>query len=155
MKRSATKKVYIGSDHAGFFLKQDLKRYLERLGILYEDVGSMRYEPKDDYPDIALAVARKVVKEGARGILICDSGVGVCIVANKVKGVRAANVFTVGMARHTREDNDSNVLCLGQEYIKKALARRIVKAWLAAPFSRKKRHVRRVGKIKKIEKGAL
>lgn len=145
-------KVYIGSDHAGWRLKEQLKKYLTAIGVEFEDLGNTKLDPKDDYPDYAEKVAQRVAKEKERGILICDSGVGVAIVANKVKGIRAVNAQSEKVARRSREDDDTNVLCLGQDYVSPALAKKIMTAWLRTLFSTAPRHQRRVDKIKRIEK---
>ncbi|MDA2922799.1 RpiB/LacA/LacB family sugar-phosphate isomerase [Patescibacteria group bacterium AH-259-L07] len=140
--------IFIGSDHAGFTLKQELKKYLDTLGIKCEDAGNIVFDPTDDYPDFSYAVARKVRKtRGARGILICDSGVGVCMAANKVSGIRAVNAYNIKIAEKSREHNNSNILCLGQDYMSSRQAEKIVKAWLETKFSAATRHHRRVDKI--------
>jgi ribose 5-phosphate isomerase B len=144
-------KIYLGSDHAGFRLKGELKEYLAGLGIPHEDLGNLAYEPTDDYPDYAVKVAEKVASTGDRGVIICDSGVGVCIAANKVKGIRAANATSPRMARMSREHNNTNVLCLGQDYMSAEEAREILDAWLSTEFSHEQRHHRRVDKIASIE----
>lgn len=142
-------KIFIGSDHAGFTLKQELKKYLDTLGIKCEDVGNTVFDPTDDYPDIAYAVADKVRKtKGARGILICDSGVGVCMTANKVSSIRAVNAYNIKIAKKSREHNDANMLCLGQDYMSLRQAKKIVNTWLETKFSTETRHHRRVDKIK-------
>lgn len=145
-------KIYIGSDHAGYSLKEGLKEHLSGLGIPFEDLGNLIHEPGDDYPDYALRVAEKVASTGSRGVIVCDSGVGVCIAANKIKGVRAVNASSSRIARMSREHNDTNVLCLGQDYLSPDEAREILDAWLSTEFSHEERHHRRVEKIKDIEK---
>jgi RpiB/LacA/LacB family sugar-phosphate isomerase len=142
--------IYIGSDHAGFRLKEYIRIYLSKTGYCPVDVGNEKYEPGDDYPDYALKVARKVSQSGRRGIIVCDSGVGVCITANKIKNVKAVNPTNTLVARMSREHNNTNILCLGQNYIKPLLAKRIINIWLKTKFSREKRHHRRVDKIDKI-----
>ena len=144
-------KIFIGADHAGFKLKQVLKKYLTTLGVRYEDLGNLKFDPGDDYPDFAKRLAQQVSQtKNARGILICDSGIGVCIVANKVKNIRAANVDTLKLAKKSREHNNANVLCLGQDYLKTAQAKKIVNVWLSTKFSSVARHRRRVNKINKL-----
>lgn len=149
--------IYIGSDHRGYKLKEALKAYLTELGLTYEDMGALSYDPNDDYPDYAVLVAKKVAEnppaggEENRGILICGSGVGVDIVANKFKGIRSALCFDVLQAKASRNDDNTNVLSLPADYIDENLAKEIVKIWLETPFSDEERHVRRVEKIKKIE----
>lgn len=149
---SQTPHIIIGSDHAGFHLKEEIKQYLDRKNISYVDLGNKNYVRTDDYPDVAHAVATKVAKIKSVGILLCHNGVGVCIVANKVKGIRAVNAPSVTIAKESRRDDDTNILCLGGEHISVSLAKRIIKTWLETPFSRAKRHHRRVAKIKKLDR---
>ena len=144
------KVIYIGSDHAGFKLKEYIKIYLSKTGYEPVDMGNEKYEPGDDYPDYAAKVAKKVSGTGRRGIIICDSGVGACIAANKIKNIRAVNPTNTIVARMSREHNNTNILCLGQNYIKPPLARKILKIWLETGFSREERHHRRVDKINRI-----
>ncbi len=145
------KTIYIGSDHAGYTLKNYLRTYLARLGYNVIDMGNEKYEPGDDYPDYSLKVAGKVSKTGDPGILICGSGVGACVTANKVKGIRAVNAADPFIARQSREHINTNVLCLGQNYISADLARKIVNAWLETDFSTDERHRRRVSKVDAIQ----
>ncbi len=145
--------IYIGSDHRGYKLKEILKNYLRELNYVWEDLGANELNPDDDYPDFALAVAKKVAEdlENNRGILICGSGVGVDIVANKVRGIRSALCFDVKQAQMSRNDDNANVLSLPADYISESLAKEIVKTWLETPFSGSEHYVRRTEKIKKIE----
>lgn len=146
-------KIFIGSDHAGFKLKEQIKKYLTKLKVKYEDLGNQQFDPTDDYPDYAKKVAQKVAKtKNNKGILICDSGAGMCIAANKVKGIRAVNAYTPKIAIKSRQHNNTNILCLGQSYISSSQAKKIIKVWLQTKFSRGARHCRRVNKIKQIEK---
>ena len=151
--------LYLGADHAGFALKEHLKKFLERKGYTVVDVGAKKLIKTDDYPDYAKKVAKKVQKDGM-GILCCGSAEGVCIAANKVKGIRAVAVRNVQLAKLSREHNDANVLCLaGGKMVKPApgltlsnkTAEQITLAWLKTPFSKAKRHVRRVNKIKRMD----
>ena len=144
--------LYLGADHAGFNLKEELKKYLEELGYEYEDLGNQRLEPKDDYPDFALAVAEKVVETGEKGILICATGLGMAMVANKVKGIRAAVCWDDFTALQSRQHNDSNILCLGGKVTDLETAKKLVRIWLETEFTKEERHVRRLEKIKDIEK---
>ncbi len=148
-------KVFIGADHAGFALKEKVKAYLTELKVLYVDCGNEQLEPADDYTDYAYRVAKKAARTNSRGILICNSGVGMCIAANKVKGVRAVNASSPKLAKASRQDNDSNVLCLGQGFLTEQAAKKIVFAWLNAKFSPFPRYKRRLNKIKHIENGKL
>ncbi len=146
-------KIFIGTDHAGFLLKEHLKRYLELKKISVIDVGAMKLEHTDDYPDYASSLAQRVIKEkGSKGLLLCGSGQGVCIAANKVKGTRAALVWNEKSAMLSRQDDDANILCLPARLISKKQAERIVDVWLKTPFSKLARHTRRIKKIKKKEK---
>ena len=143
-------RIGIGSDHAGFDLKEEIKGLLEELGHEYEDVGCFD-KGSVDYPDIAYTVAKGVMSgEYDLGILICGTGVGMSIVANKVKGIRAALCLDPFTARKAREHNDANVLCLGGWLLGSRLAREVARAFLEAEFQGG-RHERRVGKIKAIE----
>jgi len=145
--------LYIGADHRGYNLKEALKVYLRELNYVWEDLGAKELNPNDDYPDFALAVAKKVAEnpEENRGILICGSGVGVDIVANKIKGIRSALCFDAKQARISRNDDNVNVLSLASDFISEGLAKEIVKIWLETPFSGLEHHARRIEKIKKIE----
>lgn len=145
--------IYFGADHRGYNLKEALKIYLKELSFEFEDLGAKELIPDDDYPDYATLVAKKVSEdpENNRGILICGSGVGVDIVANKFKGVRSALLFNVEQARMSRNDDNANVLSFSADFIDENSAKEILKIWLETPFSRLERHVRRVEKIKKIE----
>jgi len=143
--------VYLGADHAGFHLKEELKKYLEELGYEYEDLGNQQLEPKDDYPDFALAVAKKVAASGEKGILICATGFGMAMAANKVKGIRASVCWDEFTALQSRQHNDANILCLGGKVIDSETAKKVVRIWLETEFTGDERHVRRLGKIKEIE----
>src|SRR3989338_7989086 len=106
--------IYIGSDHAGFALKEEIKKYLSELGIDFEDVGAKTLDPRDDYPDFAKRVAENVVgHKGSRGIMVCSTGLGSCITVNKVNGARGTSAWNEDTARQAREHLDANVLCLG------------------------------------------
>lgn len=143
-------RIAIGSDHAGYDLKQDLIQFLISEGYEVIDVGT---DSRDscDYPDFARAVCEKVVSgEAARGVLICGTGIGMAIAANKVPGIRAACCTEPYSARLTRQDNDSNVLTLGARVVGSGLAREILAVWLSTPFAGG-RHQRRVEKIARLE----
>ncbi len=146
--------IFLGSDHAGFELKEDIKKFLDKNGYGYEDIGVKSREPSD-YPQTAFAVAQKVVQTKSRGILMCGTGVGECIVANKVKGIRAANCANEYTARMSREHNDANVLCLGARVISSDNAQKILKIWLETPFSSDERHIRRIRQIEEIEQRVI
>jgi len=145
-------KVYLGSDHAGFKLKDKVKRWLNKNEIKYEDLGNTNYEKTDDYPDYALKVAKKVSKASSKtlGVLVCGSAQGMCITANKVKGIRAVVPFSIKEAKLSKEHNNANIICLSGWYEKNTL--RMLKIFLETKFSKETRHRRRVNKIKQIEK---
>lgn len=139
-------KIALGSDHAGFELKQAVKEILAAEKLEVEDFGTFSLE-SCDYPDYARQVATAVSKgDCAKGILVCGSGIGVSIVANKVRRVRAALVHDIEIAKLSRQHNDSNVLCLAGRSTSVDQAREIIKVWLSADFEGG-RHERRVNKI--------
>ena len=144
--------IYLGADHAGFQLKETIKEYLAELGHEHKDLGNHIEDNNDDYPDFGIAVAQKVAEENAKGILICGTGMGMCIVANKIKGIRAVLCYNEYMAEQARTHNDSNILCLAGRAVDTELAKGIVKAWLGTKFSGEDRHLRRINKIKALEK---
>ncbi|MDP3794536.1 MAG: RpiB/LacA/LacB family sugar-phosphate isomerase [bacterium] len=145
--------IYIGADHRGFQLKEDLKTYLAELGEQAEDVGAATRNPDDDYPDFAQLVGEKVARnrEGDRGILICGSGIGIAIAANKITGVRCGLCLSGWMAEMGRRDDDINVLALAADITDLVTAKRIVSTFLEAQFAGEERHRRRVGKIAMLE----
>jgi ribose 5-phosphate isomerase B len=144
-------KIVVGSDHAGFPLKQEVAEALRSQGHEILDVGAFSTEPSD-YPDFAEAVA-KAVQDGRaeRGVLLCGSGVGASVAANKVLGIRAAVCHDTYSAHQGVEHDDMNVLVLGARIVGSALAHELVHAYLQAHFSGDERHVRRLAKIKAIE----
>lgn len=143
-------KVYIGADHAGFRVKEQLKAALKREGHEVIDVGNAALDPQDDYPKYSFAVGEAVVRYRTLGILICGSGQGICIAANKVRGVRAALAHTAEEARVSREHNNTNVLCLPSRIAPNDIEQ-IVAAFLETPFSSEERHQRRVRQIDEFE----
>lgn len=147
-------KIYLGSDHGGFKLKEHIKKYLKKLKYAVVDKGNNKLVMTDDYPDYGYAVAKAVAvsKGDAKGILFCGSAEGICIAANKVKGIRAVAVWTLENARLSREHNNANVLCLSGWQLNPKKAEKIVKAWLETDFTFAPRHVRRLRKIDSIEK---
>jgi ribose 5-phosphate isomerase B len=143
-------KVAIASDHGGVNIRTEIMKLLEELGMEYQDFGCECGESVD-YPDYAIPVAEKVANgEFDRGILICGTGIGMSISANKVKGIRCALVHDVFSARATREHNDSNMLAMGERVIGPGLAREIAKTWLTTDYEGG-RHTKRVGKITDYE----
>ncbi len=143
-------RIIIGSDHGGFALKEDIKVFLEKKGLKVKDVGPYSAE-RCDYPEFAYAAAKEVsTGKFRRGILICKTGIGNSIVANKLPRVRAALCYNIKAAVLSRQHNDSNMLVLGSLFVDKKLARRIVNAWLLEPFLGG-RHKRRINQIRKLE----
>ena len=140
-------KIAIACDHGGFDYKEILKTFLQEQGHEVEDFGC--YDKNScDYPDHARPAAESVANgKNDRGIVVCSTGIGVSIVANKVHGVRCALINDVRCARLTREHNDTNVLALGQSVIGVGVMKEIVKIWLETPFSNGERHIRRIEKI--------
>jgi len=147
-----TMRVAIGADHGGFALKSELVPWLKAQGYEMLDLGAHKYEAADDYPDFAEAVAESVASgQAQRGIIICGSGVGACIAANKIKGVRAGLCHDTYSAHQGVEHDDMNVLCLGARIIGGELAKEIVAAFLKARFSSEERFTRRLQKVLAIE----
>src|SRR3989344_66801 len=143
--------VFLGSDHAGFKAKEQLREYLTKKKIAYEDLSPVKYEG-DDYPAAAFAVATAVAADArARGILVCGSGEGVAIAANKVRGIRAVTVTDTQLAKMSRLHNDANVLGLSEWYLSIAQIKKITDVWLKTPFSGGKRHLRRIKEITAYE----
>lgn len=149
-------RVALGADHGGFTLKAQLLPWLQDQGYEILDEGANTLDPADDYPDFAEAVAQAVASgQAQRGILVCGSGVGACIAANKVPGVRACLCHDTYSARQGVEHDDMNVLCLGARVIAVELAKELVTAFLNAHFSGEERHRRRLEKVIAIESRAL
>ena len=147
--------IAVAADHGGFHLKTLLVAFLKELGQEVMDLGTNSEDPVD-YPDFARAVAREILsKKVEKGILICGSGVGACVAANKFPGIRAAICHDTYSAHQGVEHDNINVLCLGARVIGPELAKEIVRIWLSASFSGAERHRRRVAKIGEIEKEFL
>ena len=145
-------KIAIGCDHGGFPLKATVVDLAKKLGYEIVDVGAYKDDPLDDYPDFALGVAKAVQSGQAdKGIVVCGSGVGACVAANKVKGVRACVCHDTYSAGQGVEHDDMNVLCLGARIVGIAVATELVKVFLAARFSGEARHARRLQKVLDIE----
>lgn len=144
--------IYLGSDHAGYEVKGVLKEYLKELSQEFVDLGVFTTD-STDYPDIAREVAEKVSENpGALGVLICGTGTGMAITANKLNGVRAASVVNETMAEMARKHNNANVMTIGSRLIDAELAKKLVKIFIEVPFDTDERHQRRVDKITEIEK---
>lgn len=147
-----TVRVAMGADHGGFALKSELVPWLKAQGYEVLDLGAHKYEASDDYPDFAETVAKSVASgQAQRGIIICGSGVGACIAANKIKGVRAGLCHDTYSAHQGVEHDDMNVLCLGARIIGGELTKEIVAAFLKAKFSLEERFSRRLQKVLAIE----
>ncbi len=145
-------RVILASDHAGLRLKEKVKKYLARKKIEYEDLGTKSFKSVD-YPDYALKVAEKVAKnKNTRGILVCGTGTGMTIAANKVKGIRAVAAYDAYSAKMSRIDNDTNVLGLRGQFFPLEKIKKIITVWLDTPFSGEKRHKRRIKKIGDYER---
>ena len=141
--------ILIASDHAGVALKSQIQKLLP--DYTWEDLGPKSGE-RVDYPDFAQSLGEKISKtDGSRGILICGSGIGMSIAANKIPGIRAALVENPVAARLSREHNDANVLCLGSRFLAAEYAAEIIRVWIETPFSQDPRHLHRVEKIHQLE----
>ena len=144
--------IYIGADHGGFELKEQIKSWLSQNSYEVEDFGADSLNPEDDYPDFIILVVEKVVLNSkSLGIVIGRSGNGEAIAANKVKGIRAAVCLNVEMAEKAKEHNNANILSLGADYIQREEAEEIVRTFLDTPFSNEERHMRRLDKIEALE----
>lgn len=145
--------IHIGADHRGFQIKEKIKKILKAKGYQFVDAGNSQYDENDDYPDFAALVANQVSQDpfNKKGILICGSGAGVDIVANKFKGVRSVLTNSPDQAYLSRTDDDTNVLSLPAEFINEKDLEKILITWLTTPFSNKESHKRRLEKIQEIE----
>ena len=149
-------KVAIGADHAGFELKGEIVRWLKSEGHQVNDPGAHNYDPDDDYPDFAIAVANSLRSgDSERGIVICVSGVGASITANKVKGIRACLCHDTYSARQGVEHDNMNMVCIGGRIIGIELAKVVLEAFLGANFIPEPRFQRRLDKLMKVEETGL
>jgi ribose 5-phosphate isomerase B len=145
-------RIAVGADHNGYALKKTIAGLLRSLGHDVVDVGAHEMDPSDDYPDFAGALARTVAAgEAERGVMVCGSGVGASVAANKVRGVRAAVCHDTYSAHQGVEHDDMNVLCLGARIVGEEVAREAVQAFVSATFSGEERHRRRLEKVLAIE----
>lgn len=145
-------KIVLAADHRGFALKEDLKIFLQALGHDVEDVGAHDHDPQDDYPDFGYPGARLVAASpGAKGIFICGSGMGMDIVANKVKGIRATIAYSKDSAMHGASHDGVNVITLAADLLDEDEARDIVQAFLSTTLTREEKYIRRLQKITAIE----
>ncbi len=149
-------KIYLGTDHAGFELKEKLKPFLAELGHEVEDLGAFAYDKDDDYPDFIIPVAQKISEnpdsDSFRGIILGGSGQGEAMVANRLKNVRAFEYYApsrgeVDIVKNSRSHNDSNIISLGARFLSEEEAKDAIKTWLETPFSGDERHVRRIAKF--------
>ncbi|MDX9871700.1 MAG: ribose 5-phosphate isomerase B [Clostridia bacterium] len=143
-------KIAVGADHGGYLLKEEIKQWLQEKDYMVEDFGT--YSPEScDYPDIAKKIAQAVAQGGCdKGVIVCGTGIGVAIAANKVRGIRAALCHDTFSAKASREHNDANILTMGERVIGRGLALEVLEAWLGASFAGG-RHQRRVDMIGAIE----
>ena len=145
-------RIAIGADHAGYDLKNYLYEKIESMGHSIVDVGAHTLDPDDDYPDFAKAVGKQVSsQESDRGILVCGSGVGASIAANKIVGIRASICHDIYSAHQGVEHDDMNVLCIGALVVEKNLASELASNFIKAKFSGKERHIRRLNKVFELE----
>jgi len=145
--------IYIGADHRGFTLKEMLKKFLKDQAYQVVDFGNEKLDENDDYFYFAFAVAKEVSKDPSfgKGILICGSGVGMDVTANKFRNVRASLCFSPDQAMAARSDDDANILILPADFIDEEMAKRIVAVWLQTKFDGKENHLRRIKKIENLE----
>lgn len=143
---------YIAADHAGHKLKKELEQIFKNQEMEFEDLGAKNYDEHDDFTDFVTPLAKKVLETGNKGILICGSGHGMCIAANKVAGIRAIVGYNISGTELGRKHNDANVLCLAGRVLSKDHAAAIIKTFLNTEFSGEERFVRRNQKITELEK---
>ena len=139
--------IAIGSDHRGYKLKEEIKKYLNEIGLSYKDFGANSEERVDTLPIVTEVCTSIQEKECNRGILICGTGIGMSILGNKVKGIRASLCHNIETAKLTKQHNNANILVLAALSTSKETAEEIVMAFLEEPFSKKERHIRRIKKI--------
>ncbi|MDD3098526.1 MAG: ribose 5-phosphate isomerase B [Candidatus Pacebacteria bacterium] len=143
--------LYIGADHRGYNLKEEIKKFLKEEKIEFNDLGNLNHDQNDDYPDFAKEVALKVSSsERDKGILICGSGIGMSIAANKIKGIRAGLCLSGYMAKEAKQSANINILCLSADLTDPATAKTIVRNWLEADFKKEERYLRRIEKINQL-----
>lgn len=143
--------IYLGADHRGFYLKESIREWLREKGVVTVDVGNTKYQKDDDYPNFAINLAENVVREKAKGILFCGSGVGMVVAANKVIGARAGLCTQEKTARLGRNDDDMNILCLSATLVSEDDNKKIIEAFLDTPFGSEEKYIRRINQIKKYE----
>ena len=146
-------KIYLGADHNGYKHKEQLELYLQAAGHDVVDLGGQTLQPSDDFPDYAAKVAQEVLSDAghdARGVLLCGSGQGMCMAANRFKGIRASLCWNQGQARAARNDDDSNVLCLPSRELSNQEVQSITSIWLRTPFANADRYVRRLKQLDRL-----
>lgn len=146
--------IFIGADHRGWELKGKIEKWLAGRGYEFEDVGAFEHDTDDDYVDYAVMVGQKVTEKNARGIVICGSGVGVDIVANKIAGVRSGLGFEMDQVHTARKDDNINVLALAADNMEEERAVKLVEQFLETEFVRSDKYLRRIEKIKRYEQSA-
>ena len=145
-------KIYLGADHAGFELKEKIKSFLSEKGFEIEDCGAFEFNKNDDYPNLISKAAIKTSRNPySFGIVFGKSGTGECIVANKHKGIRAFLAINEKNVKLAREHNDANIISFGSEFVTLEEVKKLTKLFLETPFSKDKRHIRRINEIKEIE----
>ena len=146
--------IYLGADHRGYNLKEEIKKFFELEKIEFKDLGNLNYDENDDYPDFVKKVVEKVLSKPKKdkGILICGTGIGMSIAANKFKGIKAGLCLSGYMAKRAIEEDDINILCLAADITDVGTSKKIIKEWLKAKFKNEERHKRRIEKIFEIEK---
>jgi len=143
--------IYIGADHGGFKFKEKIKEFLKKSEIEFEDLGNLVYDPHDDFPIFAFKVAEKVAQTGEKGILICTTGLGMAMAANKIRGIRAVSVTTKKAAQQSREHLNANILCLGANFVSFSAAKKIIRIWLNTNFIQAEKYIRRLKQIEEKE----
>jgi len=143
--------IFLGADHGGFSFKEKIKEYLQEFELEFEDLGNLKFQGDDDFVDYATVVAKKVVDMNGKGILICTKGEGMCVAANKIKGIRAVSPTNKKAAQQTREHLNANILCLGEHTLSFREAKKIIKVWLETNFFNSEKYIRRLNKIKNLE----
>lgn len=154
MKKEEKITVFLASDHAGFALKEKIKQYLKKNGFSFEDIGPYNFNKDDDYPDFIIPAAEKVAKtKNSLGIILGGSSQGEAIVANKVKGIRAAAIYSYNpkIIQLSKQHNNANILSLGARFLTEKQAIQTINLWLKTKFSNEKRHIRRLRKIRDYE----
>ena len=146
--------IYLGADHRGYNLKEEIKKFFELEKIKFKDLGNLNYDENDDYPDFVKKVVERILSKPKKekGILVCGTGIGMSIAANKFKGIKAGLCLSGYMAKRAIEEDDINILCLAADITDVETSKKIIKEWLKAKFKNEERYKRRIEKIFEIEK---